>query len=76
MKVVINNSNEKKELPFPKLMISKDSGTVVLFSEDGIGTQLNVDISRVDYAFIGTHSRSWAMKLFTDFTGSITLSND
>lgn len=72
MKVVINNSNEKKELPFPKLMISKDSGTVVLFSEDGIGTQLN----RVDYAFIGTHSRSWAMKLFTDFTGSITLSND
>ena len=70
MKVEINEPKKAKEKGFPKLMIAKD-GEMVLFQSLSVGTV----IKGVEYG-IGHHSVRWAMKDFSDFEGSITLSND
>lgn len=68
--------SEKKKEPvneYPKLMIHQD-GSIVLFIEYGAGTILfNARLHGMD---VGKFSPIWVMENFTDFHGSITLSNE
>lgn len=71
MKSEVKTPTRAKEKDFPKLMISKN-GTVVLFSKSCVGIAVNTT-SNYD---IGYLSEEWFMGNFTDFTGTVTLSND
>lgn len=66
------DTNEKKEKPFPKLMVTAE-GMVVAFKDKGIG---GIVYSVSDCEPVGYISNTWIMKNFTDFNGSITLSNE
>ncbi len=74
MKSVVNVENAKAEKPFPKLMIS-ESGRIVLFSKLGCGTVLREPEVETAYS-IGHYSDTWSLTKFTDFNGTVTLSND
>jgi hypothetical protein len=69
MKVTATDG-KRQELDFPKLMISKTSGDIVLFSEEGIGT-----VIKGDAGVIGDYCSSWTFINFEDYTGTITLEN-
>lgn len=65
--------NEKKLKNYPKLMVS-DDGCKVLFIETEVGVCVDKGNNPLNY--IGEYSDRWAENEFTDFTGSITLSNE
>ena len=62
--------NEESSSDYPKLMIGS-LGTVMLMSGDGVGVILLAD----DSDRVGEMCTSIVMSTFTDFNGSITLSN-
>jgi hypothetical protein len=67
--------NEKKKEPvdeFPKLMMHKD-GSIVLFTEYCNGTLLHDTTGSTSAGWV---NQFWSMRDFTDFHGSITLSNE
>ena len=68
IKLVVKQSTS--DIDFPKLMIS-ETGLVVLFSSSKLGTVIRGD--RLWGA--GEHSVIWIIDMFTDFDGTITLSN-
>lgn len=68
MKIKINDGNEPSV--FPKLMIHKRLLYVVLFTNETTGTIIS------QHSEFGFYSEKWDTRLYTDFTGSITLSND
>ncbi len=71
MKVEVNEK-EKNEYKFPRLMQHKSSPLlIVLFTDQNKGTCL----TKGNY-YIGEFYGAWLSSEFTDFTGSITLSND
>jgi hypothetical protein len=78
MKVTVNNTTPTQEKPFPKLMITNEYATVrnriVLFLNEKVGTCLQV--GSADTREVGEYVTTWDMEMFTDFNGSITLSND
>lgn len=61
---------EPKELPFPKYMIS-NKGYIVFF----ISAKRGVVIDKGGYAdvFVGEYADDWNDTIFTDFKGSITI---
>lgn len=71
MKSVVN---ENAELQFPKIMQHSHTKCIVMFVDQKNGICLNPGTSQ--YNKIGTYADDWNAKEFTDFTGSITLSND
>lgn len=73
MKVTVNNTTPTQEKPFPKLMCTSD-GYVVFFLQKNEGICLQKAASSCDK--VGNYSEGWNMDGFTDFNGSITLSND
>lgn len=73
MKAVIKENQTKTEKPFPKLMIANDN-QIVLFSETGIGVVVYKS-GTCPYQ-IGYHHKFWHMPDFTDFNGTVELSND
>jgi hypothetical protein len=73
MKVAVINANAKQEKPFPKLMVTNE-GKVVLFSENKKGMVINAIESHGEIN--GECYHCWDMSMFTDFEGSVTLSND
>jgi hypothetical protein len=58
-------------------MIEQDENynLIVLFSAKEIGTVVSDDDKDEPLA-VGLHKYDWNMDLFTDFNGSITISND
>jgi hypothetical protein len=68
MKSVITETKSPGELPFPKLM--KASGGIVLMLERGRGVRIAPRNNGVVY-----YSTSWEPDDFTDFHGTVTLSN-
>jgi hypothetical protein len=74
MKSTITENTSKAELPYPKLMAYySESGTiVVLFTGPARGTVIHATDTQHT---IGQHS-VWAECSFTDFHGSVTLSNE
>ena len=75
MKVEVNEP-EANEIDFPKLMIITadvtDKGMIVLMRKYEEGTVVREGKSYT----IGFSTDSWCMEDFSEFKGSITLSND
>ena len=70
MKSEVFNPSEKS--PFPKLMVAYD-GLVVLMTNNDVGTAVHQGKSAHE---VGEHRKDWAMHHFTNFNGSVTLSNE
>ena len=70
--VEIKNSEEVKELGFPKLMIGSVTGVVVWFSVPGEGTIL---IGKEGNYTAGEYECEFVMSNFTDFNEELTLKN-
>jgi hypothetical protein len=71
MKAIVKKEPAKKAKPFPKLMISR-MGTIVLFIRPKVGAVIKRSkISDYDTSYLG-----WDMSHFSDFNGTVTLSND
>lgn len=66
----------KQEISFPKLMVGSLSGTIVLMTSEskgyGTGTLVKEGFGLLA---VGCFSETWDMKYFTDFNGSVTLTN-
>ena len=58
-------------IEFPKLMIDKND-LIVLFSSPKLGVVVKGDNLLWK---VGEHGEAWVMDRFTDFRGSVTLSN-
>jgi len=71
MTIISTITEKKKEKPFPKLMVSGKGSFVVLFVTEHKG----VTLTKTDVWEIGETSVSFDSEEFTDFEGSITLSN-
>ena len=71
MKTTIENQ-DKKELPFPKLMIYESTDLIVYFTESGLGTLLN-NSRHGDFM---KETEGWCMGGYTDFNGKLILEND
>ena len=67
---VTATEGEKRELDYPKLMISKTSGDIVLFTEKLKGT-----VVKGGQSSLGNHCNNWFEENFEDYTGKITLEN-
>ena len=72
----------KKKASYPKLMISKDTGVIVLVTSErenkGTGTIVRPAIlygGNTTVLAAGYYSDKWAMEWFSDYTGSVTLTN-
>jgi len=63
MKVEIKENLVEVSLEYPKLMIAAD-GFIVLFYKKGCGLRIDDKYS---------YSSNWAMNLFKDFKGTITI---
>jgi hypothetical protein len=81
MKVSIAKNNPTRNRPFPKLMQCNDiSGLIVLMTRvnnlngESEGTVVSAG-SSFDWK-IGAWSNEWAIHLFSDFEGTLELSND
>ena len=59
---------------YPKLMVGKDSKNVVLMLRSGIGTVVFIGEGNKTYS-LGEHSNSFNMTAWTDYGGTISLSN-
>tara|TARA_B110000259_G_C13976003_1_gene386758 strand:+ start:185 stop:628 length:444 start_codon:yes stop_codon:yes gene_type:complete len=64
----------EKELPFPKLMIAKDSKEIILFSKEEEGVVVYVTENSVTSLYY--KSTCWDMSEFEDFKGKLTLQNE
>ncbi len=66
----------KQEISFPKLMVGSLSGIIVLTTSEskgyGTGTLVKEGDSRLT---VGCFSETWDMKYFTNYNGSVTLTN-
>lgn len=69
IKVEVNESG-KPAVDYPKLMIAKVDGEIVLFESKDNGTVVNAARNRAGY-----RSDDWDMDYFTDYDGTVTLSN-
>ena len=72
IKSEMNHDGETGKIPFPKLMINGKKDLVVRFTSAGCGV---VVYSR-GYYNEGEEVDNFAPRAFTDFHGSITLSNE
>lgn len=67
--------DEVKSLPFPKLMKS-NNGNIVLFEKEECGSYVHIQNDVLGQgAKVGEHRTDFYMKVFKDYTGSITLMN-
>ena len=77
MRITTSPHSDQKEIEYPWLGISKLDGSIVLFSEHGIGTVIKSEYSTVNSfsPYIGYHGVTWDMSHFEGFNGTITLEN-
>ena len=71
MKSVASDKCCKKEIPFPKLMVS-DMGAVVLFNCSRIGVCVHKGNG---YTEVGGYSSTWNNLVFKDYHGDVCLTN-
>lgn len=79
MKSSIQTYTTQKEKPFPKLMKSKVTGHVVLFSGPGNGVVVYAEPDPPAYPYwyhVGDRAEGLWMSLFEDFDGVVCLEND
>ncbi len=73
MKAIVRDGPAPDDKPFPKLMVGNRSGIIVLMVKSCAGTVVGNPAS--DFP-LGTFSSTWTLEYFTDYPGTITLSND
>lgn len=72
MKVEVKTESKMDELPFPKLMkLKEDDNLIVLFTKQGCGICIHQD--KNGYHKMFDYHERWVSKEFTDFKGSITI---
>ena len=75
MKVTVNSNQVSKDRPFPKLMILKSTGSIILATRyESTGRPFGTLLTKTELNPIGD-VKSWSNE-FVDFEGSVTLSND
>ena len=72
MKSIIEHAQKKPAATYPCLMIRTYNGSVVLFTEHGIGTCVHAGGDNI----LGEYSDIWDKGCFKPFNGTIALSND
>lgn len=72
MKSIRKDRDREEKSEYPKLMIG-EARLIVLMQRDSTGTAVYIGSSTVS---MGSYSRDWDMDAFTDYTGTIELSND
>ncbi len=73
MKSIVTDVPDSDGKPFPKLMISRHHNTIVLMKNDYLGTVVSNPTKQLP---LGFSSSNWDRSLLTDYTGTVTLSND
>ena len=63
---------DNTDKPFPKLMKHRE-GTIILFTEKYTGV---VVFATVHEDFVGKYADDWDMYDFSDYTDTVTLSNE
>ena len=58
---------------YPKLMVNP-AGKIVLFTSDGHGTVVSPVYGEIHK--MGYRSRTWAMQNFTNYDGTVSLTNE
>lgn len=74
MKAEVKHRHEVDAAKFPKLMVS-DKTIIVAISQSGGNIEGVALVGNGMYA-AGGYSKTWNCRAFTDFTGTVTLSND
>ena len=76
MKSVLSKSCcEKKEKPFPKLMVGNDyltKGVIILFNNKNTGVVVNSNNNKYRLA---EYSTSWTPQYYSDYEGDVCLTN-
>ena len=67
------SNRELKSINFPRLMINKSSGKIVLMDDYGSGMVM-LQGSSADP--VGFYSNEWVMGIYENFDGEVTLNND
>ena len=67
---------KKKEKPYPKLMLSKETGNVFLLSKNGKGTCVHPTGKGIRPFILGEDSLNLDMSLFSDYEGDVCLTNE
>lgn len=73
MKVTVKQAAKKNDSPFPKLMTLKEHGGIFLINKDNVA--MCIDTGKSDTWSKGDVEEI-AISAFTDFEGTIELSND
>jgi hypothetical protein len=73
MEVTVKNEKANKVLDFPKLMISKEDGSIVLFTSNGVGACIYPLDDIIYHSKLANSYTTWEMDYFTDFKGEITI---
>lgn len=71
MEIIATPNATSTERPYPKLMIGKKEGTIVLFTTPTKGTVIQTG-NRWHYP-LGYHDTKWAPEEFEDYCGIITI---
>lgn len=66
---------ETETIDFPKLMIHKPSNMVVLFSRKSMGMVVNAGNTEGSWG-VGVYADDFIMGSFSDYHGSVVLSNN
>ena len=73
---------KKKKASYPKLMIAENTGVIVLMTaekaNEGTGTIVRPATlygDSMEWMRIGHYSDTWVMECFSDYIGSVTLTN-
>jgi len=79
MKSIVNNSTQKPEIKFPKLMIHPTTKAIILATKFGDGSDFNrpygILLSNDGSKYPVGEISLWSSE-FKDFDGSVTISND
>ena len=73
LKSEVNNLSKKKELPFPKLMISEINNVVILAQKRDPENENRIIGFALQHPSGVHHSIAWDASAFADFYGSVTL---
>ncbi len=73
MKSIVTDGPAPVEKPFPKLMISNQNNIIVLMTGRKSGFVIGNATSQQR---LGYYSKIWTSENFSDYTGTVKLSND
>ncbi|MCP5007620.1 MAG: hypothetical protein GY941_27345 [Planctomycetes bacterium] len=72
MKSIVTDKPVPDEKPFPKLMVNPTSNVIILMENARFGIIVGNPTKSCPFG----HCNDWYIKDLTDYTGTVTLSND